>query len=130
MNPIAILISSLAFGSISAWLASRKGRNPYAWFTAGFIFGLLGVLALFILPQPRRKNLRTEQPAPAPQPFIDGPSDRFWYYLDDNRASQGPMSHNALTQAWQKGSIGSSTFVWHEDLSTWKPLQELIKYKM
>ncbi len=130
MNPIAVLISSIGFGLISAYLANRKGRNPYTWFTIGFIFGLLGVLALFILPQPRKKNIQPDQPIPSPQPFIDGPSDRFWYYLDEARASQGPMSHNALTQAWQNGSIGSSTFVWHEELSTWKPLQELIKYKV
>ena len=130
MNTPTILIASLAFGSISAYFASRKGRNPYTWFTIGFIFGLLGVLALFILPQPRKKKFQSDATPPSPKPFIDGPSDRFWYYLDENRVNQGPMSHNALTQAWQNGSIGSNTFVWHEELSTWKTLQELIKYKI
>ncbi len=124
-----ILVSSLALGSISAYLANRRGRNPYSWFTIGFVFGLLGVLALFILPLPRKKILQPAAAKPTPQPYIDGPSDRFWYYLDENRSSQGPISHNALTQAWQSGSIRSNTFVWHEDLSTWKPLQELIKFR-
>ena len=124
-----ILISSLAIGSISGYLASRKGRNPYAWFAIGFIFGLLGVLALFIISAPGKKSSKTPVAKPTPRPFIDGPIDRFWYYLDEERISQGPMSHNALTQAWQNGSIGSSTFVWHEDLNTWMPLQELIKFR-
>lgn len=129
MNPFAILIPSLAFGLIAAYLALRKGRNPYTWFTAGFVFGLLGVLALFILPQSQRKIFQLGEAKSSPRPFIDGPSDRFWYYLDENRTSQGPMSHNALTQAWQNGSVASNTFVWHEELSAWKPLQELIKFK-
>lgn len=129
MNPFTILIASLAFGAISAYMAIRKGRNPYAWFTLGFIFGLLGVLAIFFLPQLRKKVFLTPAAKPSPRPYIDGPSDRFWYYLNEKRESQGPMSHNALTQAWQSGSIEASTFVWHEDLPTWKPLQELIRFK-
>ena len=124
-----ILVSSLAFGMISAYLANRRGRNPYGWFTIGFVFGLLGVLSLFFLPEPRKKNLQSPAQKPSPQPYIEGPSDRFWYYLDETRASQGPMSHNALTQAWQNGSIGADTFVWHEDLPSWMQLQDLIKFK-
>lgn len=125
MNAPLILFSSLAVGSISAYIAWRRERNPYIWFVVGFIFGLLGVLAIFIIPH-RKKVLVAR---PAPQPYIEGPLDRYWYYLDEERQQQGPMSHGALTQAWQNGNIGSGTFIWHEELSTWKPLQELIKFR-
>jgi len=129
MNLPLLLLSSIALGLIAATLARRNGRNAYFWFGIGFVFGLLGVLALFLIPPSRKKIVPTPLPKPVPQPFIDGPLDRFWYYLNEKREQQGPMSHNALTQAWQSGSIRSDTFVWHEDLPNWKPLQELIKFK-
>ncbi len=129
MHISLLLLSSLALGAIAAYIAIRKGRNPYIWFTVGFVFGLLGVMALFIVPQPRKKILQTEALRSAPRPFIEGPLNLYWYYLDDERQQQGPMSRDALTQAWQNGSIGSKTFVWHEELPSWKPLQELIKFR-
>jgi hypothetical protein len=113
-------------GIISATIAGRRGRNPYFWFAIGFLFGILGLLAIFIAPAPKK----SEPPAQAePLPYIDGPIDRFWYYLDEARRQQGPMSHNALTQAWKKGQIPPTTLVWHEDLPNWKELQELIKLR-
>ncbi len=128
MNISHLLLSSLIVGSIAAYIAMRKERNPYIWFTVGFVFGLLGVLALFIIPLPRKKVLE-EELRPAPQPFIEGPIDLYWYYLDEEREQKGPISRDALTQAWQKGDVESNTFVWHEELTAWKPLQELIKFK-
>jgi hypothetical protein len=125
--PIHLLIASVV-GFLSAYMASRRGRNVYLWFGIGFLFGILGMLAIFIMPNMRKKP----EPRPAaiePQPYIDGPIDRFWYYLDHLRQQQGPMSHNALTQAWKRGEIVASTLVWHEDLPNWKELQELIKFK-
>jgi hypothetical protein len=129
MNISLLLLSSLAVGSIAAYIATRRARNPYIWFTVGFVFGLLGVLALFIIPYPRKKALQEATIRPAPQPFIDGPLDLYWYYLDEDRSQKGPVSRDALTRAWQSGDIGSSTFVWHEELPSWKPLQELIKFR-
>lgn len=67
---------------------------------------------------------------PEPQPYIEGPIDRFWYYLDQGREQRGPMSHEALTRAWKKGEVATSTLVWHEHLANWKQLQDLIKYKV
>ncbi|MBF8263482.1 MAG: hypothetical protein HW387_1147 [Parachlamydiales bacterium] len=113
-------------GTITAIIASKRGHNPYFWFAIGFLFGILGLIAIFIAPLPKKKP----PPAPpAPVSYIDGPIDRFWYYLDEARLQKGPMSHNALTQAWKKGEIPVTTLVWHEDLPNWKELQELIKNK-
>ena len=44
MNIPMLLVSSTALGSIAAFIAMRRNRNPYAWFLIGFVFGLLGVL--------------------------------------------------------------------------------------
>jgi hypothetical protein len=127
--PVHLLIAVLV-GFLSAHIATRRGRNPYFWFSIGFLFGIFGILAIFLIPNPKKKP----QPSPPPprvepKPYIDGPIDRFWYYLDGANRQQGPMSHNALTKAWKTGEIASSTLVWHEELADWKELQELVKVK-
>lgn len=38
---------------LTAWLAHQKGRNPYAWFPLGLVFGVIGVIALAGLPSHR-----------------------------------------------------------------------------
>jgi hypothetical protein len=125
-----ILAASLIFGLIATALAYKFKRNPYLWFFVGFIFGLWGVLSIFITLIPRHRAERQKAPSkPELHSYIEGPMDRFWYYLDKSREQRGPMSHNALTRAWKKGEVALSTLVWHEDLSNWKQLQDLIRYR-
>ncbi len=38
---------------LSAWVAHQKGRNPYAWFPLGLVFGVIAVIALAGLPSHR-----------------------------------------------------------------------------
>ena len=116
---------------MSAYLAHLRKKNCYFWFAIGFIFGLFGVMALFLgyLQDGRAKAAAADSPPPLPEPYVDGPIDRFWYYLDAGRQQQGPMSFEALTQAWKRGEISKASFVWHEELPEWKALQDLIKYK-
>ena len=111
-------------------IAERRGRNPYFWFGMGFIFGIFGLIAIFFIPSPKKAENEGSSTQSEPKPYIDGPIDRFWYYLDQSRQQKGPMSHNALTLAWKTGEITTSTLVWYEDLANWKELQELIKFKM
>jgi hypothetical protein len=128
--PIHLLIATIV-GFLSAHLAARRGRNSFLWFGIGFLFGILGILAIFLIPSAKKKqNSEAKTLKAIPQLYIDGPNDRFWYYLDSTQQQQGPMSHNALTQAWKKGEIASTTLVWHEELPDWKELQELIKNKL
>lgn len=124
-NLSTALLACSAIGLVSAFLAHKRGRNPYSWFFIGFAFGLFGVLAIFF-PSLTRKS---KAPAPAPQPFIHGPTDKPWYYLDSAHEQHGPFSHNALTRFWKEGKIAPSHYVWHEELKDWKPLQDFIKTK-
>jgi hypothetical protein len=119
------LLAALCTGILGAYLAYRRARNPYIWFCIGFFFGILG--AFFILfASSRKKKAVDPEATPAPEPTILGPSDKFWYYLDPNHAQIGPMSLEALNGAWKQGKISLTTYVWHEELPEWKPLQELI----
>jgi len=121
----AALISAFLIGILSAYLAYRKGRNLYLWFFLGFVFGIFGILAIFFAPSEKKKPLSTPIPV-KPEPAIQGPKDKFWYYLDPVNEQHGPMSHDALTCALKDGKVTPSTFVWHEDLAEWKPLKEML----
>ena len=128
----ATILAALLFGAISAYLAHRRGRSPYKWFFIGFLFGILGLFAVFMAPP--IKNKKAAAAVTSPQqiqgkllPAIQGPSDKFWYYLDPSHQQQGPMSHNALTSAFHQGKISLSTYVWNEEMADWTLLQKLVK---
>ena len=125
----AALIAACLIGGLSAYLSYRRGRNPYLWFFIGFLFGIFGIMAIFFAPlTKKKKGVASLQPTEIkPIPKIAGPKDKFWYYLDPSNQQQGPMSHDALTLAWKEGRIVPTSYVWNEELTDWKPLQELIK---
>jgi hypothetical protein len=125
--PPFLIISALAMGFISAYLASKRHRNPYTWFVVGFLFGLLGIFAICIAGN--KKKLLIIPPA-APNFKIHGPSDKFWYYLDPAHQQKGPMSLDGLTTAWKNGTVSPETYVWHEEMTEWKPLKDTLKVQI
>ncbi len=125
IDPKTALFCSFLVGSLSAYLAHRQGKNPYKWFLIGFLFGTLGIIAIFLAPKSKRTK---KLPVPKPEPRIVGPRDKFWYYLDADHQQMGPVSFVALNRDWKEGKLPSATFVWHEELPNWKPLHELIQH--
>ncbi len=126
ISPLMI-VSAVIIGSISAYLAHKRGRNPYLWFILGFLFGIFGIFAIFFT-SPKKKEPLPQKKVPVYS--IHGPKDKFWYYLDSSHQQQGPMSHDALTIAWKNGKIDPSTYVWHEEMTDWKPLKETIQAEL
>lgn len=125
INPL-IFVSAAVMGSISAFLAYKRERNPYLWFALGFIFGIFGIFAIFFFGLKKKEvsmNLKPLQPVFS----IHGPRDKFWYYLDPTHEQKGPMSHDALTKAFREGKVGLSTYVWHEEMPEWKQLKETVR---
>jgi hypothetical protein len=87
---------------------------------------MLGTLALFFAPIGRKKKVQ----APVliePEPYLFGPIDKFWYYVDGSNSRVGPLSHDSISDEWKTGKITNKTYIWHEDLTEWKPLEELIR---
>ena len=123
-----LLVSSAA-GLISSYLAYRRGKSPIFWFCIGVLFGFFGVFALFF--SANGKKQRAVAPVVIqtfePKPFLVGPVNKFWYYLDASHTQIGPLSYQGMTKAWQKGTLPLTALVWHEDLSQWTPLKELIQ---
>ncbi|HSX10193.1 MAG TPA: DUF4339 domain-containing protein [Chlamydiales bacterium] len=122
LSPL-MLVSAAAIGGISSYLAHKRGRNPYAWFAIGFLFGIFGIFAIFFAAP---KKAAVLPPKPEPVLKIQGPSDKFWYYLDPENRQQGPMSLDAITIAWRQGKVDLSTYVWHEEMTDWKQLKETL----
>jgi len=133
--PISFLtfFAALLTGLLGAYLAHKGGRNPYIWFFICFLFGIFGILgafALFVISSRKKKLPKDKQKISTLQlsvpPTIEGPSDKFWYYLNPEHKQVGPMSLAGLTNAWRQGKISLTTYVWNEELPGWKPLQDLI----
>src|SRR5579872_5470996 len=80
----ARLCFALIAGILSAYLARKGNRNPLKWFCIGSALGFFGVLPIFFLPM--KKQTRTRRaPAESKISFIDGPANKFWYYLDGSQ---------------------------------------------
>ncbi|MBS0620087.1 MAG: DUF4339 domain-containing protein [Verrucomicrobia bacterium] len=125
MHPFITVIIGLACGATCRHFAIKRGRHPFGWFTCGFVFGLIGLTVLLLLPS--RKKVRT--PAPPFQLEMCDPANegKLWFYLSDEGVQNGPMSHQALSQAWRDQKIHKQTLVWHENLTDWTLLHTLIK---
>lgn len=50
---------------------------------------------------------------------------RNWYYADRNRQQQGPVGSDVLAAAFARGEVDMTTLVWHEQLPSWVPLQQV-----
>ena len=118
-----MVVSALGIGTLSAYLAYKRGRSPYAWFAIGFLFGIFGIFAIFFA----ANRKQAVEVSPTPIVKIDGPKDKFLYYLDPTQQRQGPVSHDTLTDQWKTGKLDESTYVWHEEMSNWTPLKEILK---
>lgn len=125
-SPATFLMSTL-FGLMASYFAVRRKRNPYLWFSVGFIFGIFGLCAFFIAPQKKRGRRKGQLPKreARPAPILQGPSDKFWFYLDTNHAQVGPISYSAILKALNLGQISKNTYVWHENLDEWKKAEDL-----
>lgn len=128
MQPVLTIAIGLMTGAACAHYAKAQGRNPWRWFVIGFLFGLFGLLFIFILPRMKKRRV---QPAPSPAPAVSAPvlpapaqADKLWYYLDEENGQHGPMSYGVLKKAFEEKKISSETYVWNEDFIDWKQLKE------
>lgn len=47
-----------------------------------------------------------------------------WFYVDSTQNRQGPVTAEALAEAWRLGQVGQDSLVWREGLSEWAPLRQ------
>lgn len=134
---IVTLIVWIALGVITANLAKQRGRDPFIWFFIGTVFGLLGMLLLFILPnlssEEVKKTEKTDDNVVLPvivEELPLEPSQLFqlkdWFCIDSTTKGQlGPMSFDALKGLWKKEKVVPGTYVWSEGMSEWQPVENV-----
>lgn len=49
-----------------------------------------------------------------------------WFYVDGGQNRQGPVSAEALAEAYRLGQVGQDSLVWREGLSEWLPLRQFL----
>ena len=50
---VGLFLGALAAGTLAAFIASRKNRNPVVWGVLGFAFGVIPVIIVAVLPRNR-----------------------------------------------------------------------------
>ncbi|MCB1114572.1 MAG: DUF4339 domain-containing protein [Chlamydiia bacterium] len=108
---ILTLLIYLSFCAWVSYLALKRGRDPTNWFFIALFFGILGLIALLLMP-------RLEEPVSE-----DPLSGKQWYYLNPGRKIKGPCSASRLRQLLTSGDITLETLVWCEGMPDWKPLK-------
>lgn len=128
-----IVITWIVLGSLAAYFAQQRGRNPITWFILGLIFGILGLLALFIMPS-LAENSKTSEASQAsaveiPQSTLAPPvlsnATAEWYYVDSNYTQQGPLSAADIKSLIEAQTITKETLVWCDGMPEWKKLEEV-----
>lgn len=120
-NPYIALPFWILFGLICAYLANKRGRNPYAWFGIGLFLGVFGILLLVVIP---KKNQIKEEIVHLAPPVKTEP-EVLYYYLDENHKQKGPVNLSFLKYEFQNKRINSSTYVWTESMDDWKKIENL-----
>jgi hypothetical protein len=129
MHTFLSIVLSLMLGWGCGQVARQRGRNPLHWMIAGALFGILALIALFLLPARKRNPAPAPVQKAAPKLTILSPShqEKLWYFLDEQSTQLGPMSFDALSKAWNEGKVNENTYVWNESMENWQKFQEVVK---
>lgn len=131
------IVIPLLMGGIAAYIAKNRGRNPVVWFFVGVIFGLLGIIVLFLLPkvEPIPSNFfgvrHGKDPHTIEVAVTEVPNPIFelrqkeWYWLDADHKQLGPISFVELQDLWKKGTVTAKSYVWSAGMEQWRQIEEI-----
>ncbi len=128
MPPIAWL-ACLIYGSIGAFYAKQRSKNPFFWFTICFTLGLGALIAFILHPHIKKMFKKDQKEVPKDvlkAPVIKTPTfstfspDTIWYYLDKDDNQNGPMSLKKIQALQEENIIHSDIYIWTEAFSQWK----------
>ena len=127
--------TALVVGCIAAFMgahyAGQRGRRPDIWFTIGLLFGLPGLMVLFMLPIVKPAQAESSEPEQAkPVEFeirdaVPDPRYQEWFYLDTSRCQVGPVSFRELFSVWRDQLIDAESYVWTEGMPEWEPIRQI-----
>ncbi len=135
MQFLLLFLFTVLSGWVTSIFAQKRGRDPFVWFMIGMVFGVMGMMMLFIFPSLTKKGETTPDDPEEPlyqQTFPLGHEDltqKFylwdWYYLNDERNTTGPVGFAEIKKLWNEKAIRDSTYVWHEEMTDWQRITEI-----
>ena len=125
IHPALAFIVPILVGTLTAYLAVKRGRGMYAWFFWGTFLGLIGLAILFFLP----KIKENEVPVSKLDPLPEGHLQKLWYYLDLDNKQRGPISTSKLQEELQTGNLDQTTYVWNEEMDDWRRIADILEIK-
>lgn len=146
-NMLLSFILLLIIASLTAYYASRKGRNPLLWFIIGILLGIFAPLILLFFPAvknsvtgngmptmtvspPDHTHQQLPQPPPTPAELKrQEEEEKLWYYLDQNHQQVGPVSIVALRELWHRGQLELNNYVWTDGMEQWEKVDNLPQLK-
>lgn len=122
-NPYYLIVWFLS-GFFAAVYAKRSGKNPIIWFFIGFFLGAIGIFAfMFFGKKQKNKTTSSSQTPQIPQLNLYKGA---WYYALDGQI-EGPVSDYFIKEQFEKNALSTDTLVWHESMSDWAQLKDLLK---
>ena len=119
------IIVGFILGALASVMADNRGRDGRIWFFLGFFFGLLSLIALFLLPNlADSESEETEVEESLPEPQIESAETKEWFYLEEGTAQVGPVTFEELSRLYEDKKISSTTYVWSEGMEEWKTVEE------
>ncbi len=124
MQLLNILLFSGVMGLLCSHLAKKKGKGPLLWFLMGFLFGIFGLILLYIVPTFSKKE---EKPVfQTPKAVERGDAwIHMWYYLDPTHKQMGPFEFPEFIKRVKEKKVAKETLVWSEGMKEWKRLSDL-----
>lgn len=135
------LIGLLIIAGLTAYYASRKGKNPLLWFVFGCLIGVIAPLILFFLTFLEKSSARNavaaekEEELPLnPLPIANTEENResvqekfdtLWYYLDEEHQQIGPVSLIAIRELWHTGRLNLTSYVWAQGMPEWQKIEAI-----
>lgn len=119
-----VLLLSFIIALSGAYLAKKHNRKPLFWFLMTFLFGVFGLFTLYILIFYKAKKKKTQN-TNGKVKILTLPFNYLWYYLNHENQTVGPISSPKLLEEYQKGTISQNTYLWHDELETWKKPSEI-----
>lgn len=124
-----IIFVVLLMGGATSHFAKQRGRHPLGWFAIGLLFGLFGLIFLFLLPKlNKEENAQTKLEIPTKVETENHSlfsKNSEWYYLNKEHQQTGPITFEALIEMWDKMLLSKESYVWCLGMAEWKKVSEL-----
>ncbi|MCH9703445.1 MAG: DUF4339 domain-containing protein [Chlamydiae bacterium] len=124
MQLIHLLLFSGVMGLLCSHLAKKRGKRPLVWFLMGFLFGIFGLILLYIVPtfstQEKRAAYKPLKPVERSDAWI-----HMWYYMDGSHEQAGPLEFPEFIEKVKSNAVQRDSLVWSEGMKDWKKLSDL-----